>query len=890
MLTTYSVGPGQTYGSIGAVPWTSLVPGDTVAIHWQPSAYHEKILISESGTASKPINVVGVPGPQGQQPVIDGANATTSSQFHYYYTPLEESSLVLIQRSADQNYNYKPSYINISGLEFRNAYQTNSFTDASGAAQTYDQFAAAVFIEGANNITIQNSTLDNSGLGLFVLSNGDESHTTRNVLVQGNSIYGNGVPGQYGEHNVYSEAVGITYQYNNFGPLRDGSAGNDLKDRSAGAVIRYNYFSQGGHILDLVDPEDSNIVATDPSFATTYVYGNVLNNGPNGAATLIHFGGDSGNTAIYRPHLEFYDNTVVNHINQTGNGGQWRTILFQLDTNSQSVNAYNNILYNGPATSGATATNFELLNTVGVGTFGKNWVSPGWFPSLDYAPFAGTISGTNNFIVDPNNNPGFVNLGGGDYHLSSSSSAIGRGQAIASGDPAVTMQYAPPTSAITRSSVADLGAFGATSAPKIIPAVVSTTPTSGASNIATSTSLVATFNEAITSGLSFTLSTSSGKVAATLNSASTTATLTPSAPLQASTTYTATITGARDAAGDVMAAPYSWSFTTAAAFRVAPPSSLVAAYNFDEGSGSVLYDVSGNGNNGVVSNATWSKQGKFGGALSFNGSLGSWVTVTDSASLNLTKGMTLEAWVDPTSLDSPDQGWASVISKEQENSSNDIAYALYAAEGSGTPPAGHVLVNNTDTGTANGNPLNTGQWAFLTATYDGTTLSTFVNGVLVDQANVSGSITKTSDPLRIGGDWSGEMFSGLIDNVRIYNTALTSSQINADMTTTVAPTPKSIQVTRRAPTLLNPQDPIQACPALFAATSSSVSANSTAQPQSVVSTASNAAPNSAVVPWSGSDQSVTSEPGNSTSATAQVVIGSADGTPGGPKRRKSFAS
>ena len=565
LLTTYGVGPGQAYSSIGAVPWTSLNPGDTVAIHWQSTPYHEKILVSESGTASQPINIIGVPGPNGQQPVIDGANATTSGQFHYYYTPLEENSLVLIQRSADQNYNYKPSFINISGLEFKDAYQTNKFTDASGATQTYAQFAAAIYIEGANNITIQNSTLDNSGLGLFVLSNGDESHTTRNVMVEGNYIYGNGVPGQYLEHNVYSEAVGITYQYNDFGPLRDGSAGNDLKDRSAGTVIRYNYFSPGGHILDLVDPEDSSIVATDPNFTNTYVYGNVLDNtGPNGATFLVHFGGDSGDSSIYRPHLEFYDNTVVNTADQVGSNGRWRTIMFNLDTNSQSVNAYNNIFYNGPATAGSAATQFELMNTDGVANFGANWVSPGWLPSYDTQPFSGTITGTNNFFTDPNNNPGFVNLSGGNYQLSAGSSAINRGVAITSNDPAVAEQYAAPASETTRPNVNDLGAFASPTSTKVMPTVVSTSPAAGATSVPVSTSLVATFNEPIASGLSFVLSSSSGAVAATFSSSSATATLVPSAPLMASTTYTATISGATDSGGNAMAAPYSWSFTTAA--------------------------------------------------------------------------------------------------------------------------------------------------------------------------------------------------------------------------------------------------------------------------------------------------------------------------------------
>src|SRR5579871_6361430 len=72
------------------------------------------------------------------------------------------------------------------------------------------------------------------------------------------------------------------------------------------------------------------------------------------------------------------------------------------------------------------------------------------------------------------------------------------------------------------------------------------------------------------------------------------------------------------------------------------PAGLVAAYNFDEGTGTTVHDASGNGNNGTLVNATWSTSGKYGDALSFNGS-NAMVNIPDAASLHLTSGMTLEA-------------------------------------------------------------------------------------------------------------------------------------------------------------------------------------------------------------------------------------------------------
>ena len=177
-------------------------------------------MLSESGTASAPINIVGIDGPDGQQPVIDGENATTNSQFQYFYSPLQEDEVVLIQRSASQPSSYEPSYINISNLEIKDGYDAYTFTDNTGTTQTYNTFAASVWIEGASNITIQNCTLDSSGLGLFALTDDANGLMTSNLMVEGNYFYNNGVPGSYHEHNSYCEANGITYQYNDYGPLR----------------------------------------------------------------------------------------------------------------------------------------------------------------------------------------------------------------------------------------------------------------------------------------------------------------------------------------------------------------------------------------------------------------------------------------------------------------------------------------------------------------------------------------------------------------------------------------------------------------------------------------------------------------------------------------------
>ena len=105
----------------------------------------------------------------------------------------------------------------------------------------------------------------------------------------------------------------------------------------------------------------------------------------------------------------------------------------------------------------------------------------------------------------------------------------------------------------------------------MIPTVISETPAANATNVPLATTVTATFNESVL-GSSITTSTfqikdsNNNTVASTLsyNDSNHTATLTPNAPLAASTTYTATVSGATDTGGNMMTGPVSWSFATTA--------------------------------------------------------------------------------------------------------------------------------------------------------------------------------------------------------------------------------------------------------------------------------------------------------------------------------------
>jgi hypothetical protein len=248
---------------------------------------------------------------------------------------------------------------------------------------------------------------------------------------------------------------------------------------------------------------------------------------------------------------------------------------------------------------------------------------------------------------------------------------------------------------------------------------------------------------------------------------------------------------ARDVNGNV-------ATSTAIAVQVsntAPPgpSGLVAAYSFSEGSGTMVDDASGKGHVGTISGATWQAVGRYGAALSFDG-VNDKVTVADSVSLDLTTGMTLEAWVKPVAGSLG--GWRTIALKE---GAGGLAYSVYANQSVQQPgveiTAGTKYVSS---GTAT---LSTTAWTHVAATYDAAMLRFYVNGAQASSTAASGNVTVTDGVLSIGGNtlW-GEWFGGSIDEIRVYNRALTAAEIQADMNTAIAPDtiPPSVAVTAPA--------------------------------------------------------------------------------------------
>jgi hypothetical protein len=309
----------------------------------------------------------------GQRPVITGENALTGVGLDYWS---EVRGVLKIGGSSVPGAEAS-SWIVVQGLDIQGAHPDHGFTDDRGSAEQYADNAAAVFVEQGDHVSIIDCRLSDSGNGLFVASAASE------VAVLANTIEDNGIVGSVLHHNSYTEALGIEFAHNTYGPPKAGSEGNNLKDRSAGTVIRYNRIEGGNRQLDLVD-SGSETLRADPRYGVTRVYGNLLVE-PDGAGNsqIVHYGGDSDEPSRYRKgRLELYHNTVVSE--RAGS-----TTLVRLSTDEESADIRNNAVV---AAGGLAIT----AGTGGV-VLAHNWLPEGWRDTFE-ASFEGTLEDRDNTV------------------------------------------------------------------------------------------------------------------------------------------------------------------------------------------------------------------------------------------------------------------------------------------------------------------------------------------------------------------------------------------------------------------------------------------------------------------------------------------------------------
>ena len=488
----YDVGPGRAYSALRQLPWSRLKGCDTVRIHAKPSngTYNEMLLIS-AGTDLAPtapnqfMRVIGVPDPAtGALPIIDGTNATQletlpgqaerSLQYHDTNTghALYKLGLVMVGPQLGYNYSNGPAgYISIENLDIRNAAYGAHFTDAkTGIQGSYVGFTSCLYVEAAAHLVVKNNVLHGCGNGLFINSkNSAIVELSQDVLIDGNSIYNNsnppiaGVSSGYSEHNSYTEARDIIYQYNTFGDVRPGAFGDCLKDRSSGLVVRYNRFAstcQG--LLHLVDSTGGQaLIWGDAGYGQTHIYGNLfdLAPAPGRETALAIYGGDSGAIAHYRKGtLHFYNNTMVVK-GDAGHGIYPEMFMFYMLMPGAVADARNNVLQTSPTTVGAQGKVQAMALGAGTVAMASNWVSPNAAQFWIGHPSGAVLTGWNTNL-GAGNNPKFVNAAQHDYRPAAASPLINAGASLSSINASLWPLFEPyPIVARKKNGIIDVGAY-----------------------------------------------------------------------------------------------------------------------------------------------------------------------------------------------------------------------------------------------------------------------------------------------------------------------------------------------------------------------------------------------------------------------------------------------
>ena len=200
---------------------------------------------------------------------------------------------------------------------------------------------------------------------------------------------------------------------------------------------------------------------------------------------------------------------------------------------------------------------------------------------------------------------------------------------------------------------------------------------------------------------------------------------------------------------------------------------LVGDWRMDAITGGTTSDSSGAGRTATVVGAASLTTGVYDKALSFNKN--NYLLVNNAPELNPSNQITIAAWIKPTT-----SGTQYVVKKGRQDSTDGFELSLSSD--------GKVFVrfNQASSGdsfrvnSTSKYPTNGSTWLHVAATYDGSTIKLYINGVLQASKNASFQISSNSLPLAIGAQDDGYRgFAGSIDSVKLFNRALSAPEIVA---------------------------------------------------------------------------------------------------------------
>jgi hypothetical protein len=202
---------------------------------------------------------------------------------------------------------------------------------------------------------------------------------------------------------------------------------------------------------------------------------------------------------------------------------------------------------------------------------------------------------------------------------------------------------------------------------------------------------------------------------------------------------------------------------------------IVGWWKFNETSGSMTYDSSVFGNHGTLNGPVWTGTGE----LRFDG-INDYVSVPDSNTLDLTNALTISVWV---KLEAYGASWSfpKLVTKPYDVADTD-PWELYCIDlgPQGTYPRFILSAGTSGSWVGaydSGKILSLNQWHQLVGTYDGTTMSLYIDGQLAATTATNIQIGQNTMPLSIGGNLGSYGFKGLIGDVKIYNRGLSAVEV-----------------------------------------------------------------------------------------------------------------
>ncbi|HYR87803.1 MAG TPA: LamG-like jellyroll fold domain-containing protein, partial [Terriglobia bacterium] len=715
----------------------SLLPGDTLIVH--QGTYNETTLMSirVAGTATAPIVIQGAAGES--NPIITRpatASVENTINIDGSTTYLTIRGLEIVGNGGDG--------IAIGGTVSFIALEDNVIHDVN---------VAVTLKQSMDNIRVKHNHIYNTGRnggtgeGMYIGCN-NAACVVRNSVFEQNWIHdvlsgttqGDGIEVKVGSHSNV---------------IRD----NVIYNRPYAGIFVYGTGS------DPVNIVDSNVIwnAQKGIYAVSdaIVRNNIVVNSGTGLSL------DADAQVSQMKNVTAVNNTLYNN-----NDG----IYMRWTSTALNMALANNAIYS----PGKTA-----LNTSGsAGSFAANYVEGEADRTLDGTAFIdGGTSG--NAFVDPANSNFWPKTGSpllntasagyapaADFNQSARVSPYDVGAYEANGSSS------NPGWAMTTDFKSAAALPPADTTPPVISGVAASSVTMNGATITWTT------NEASDSQMEYGTTTSYGSQTA-LNTAQVTTHSQALSGLAAGTAYNYRVKS-RDASGNV-AVSGNFTFTTAAPPPPPPPppppsasSGLIGYWSFDEGAGANTTDRSGSGFNGNFSaNPGWAS-GVVGGAALFN--------ATDNGNDNddprivigrnfdvASLPYTITVWVNPSNF----TDWRAILSKRDRYGLSQMRFDLGLAKGTGrvyTNSARSYLMFSYAP------PVNTWTHLAIVATSSGTQL--YVNGVLKQTMGVMSLGNSATANTVIGGTGEGtggdnDPFKGMLDEIRVYNRALSASEVQA---------------------------------------------------------------------------------------------------------------